>query len=558
MKRAIFALVLMGLILVAAGVARLTHLDERPMHADEAVHAVKFGDLLQRGQYRYDPNEYHGPTLNYLSLPLIRSLGIRTIAEVRPSHLRALVALGGVALVALTWCLRRSLGYGAVLLGSALAAGAPSMVFYSRYYIQETLLVLFTFLVIVCLYRARGIQVVAERPDPKRQLRRHAWLLGAGVGVGLMHATKETCIIAWGAMVLAWGVTWAWERLAGWERPSAPSARGALSIAIMIVAAVCVSVGFYSSFGTSASGPGDSVRTYLNYFDRASGYGEAQEHVQAWYYYLRMLVLPGQVGWTEAGIVVLALVGIAAGASGNARALGPVPPAMVRFLTVYTLVLLGVYSAIPYKTPWCVLGILHGLVLLAGIGGASLVRLPSRKLSKVPGLLLVLAIVAHLGVQAWWVSFPEPSTPESPYAYSPTSPDVPRLAGLISDLADASGHGLEMPVQVVFPDADYWPLPWYLRRLTHVDWSDQVPGSGAAPVIITRPGMEAELSAQLYERLPAGLRRIYVRAEGPAVGKPEGRSPELRANVPLHVYVRNDLWERWEHSRLLDTTDPHP
>ena len=39
------------------------------MHADEAVHADKFGTLLEEGHYAYDSSEYHGPTLYYLTLP---------------------------------------------------------------------------------------------------------------------------------------------------------------------------------------------------------------------------------------------------------------------------------------------------------------------------------------------------------------------------------------------------------------------------------------------------------------------------------------------------------
>jgi len=41
---------------------------KRPMHGDETVHAIKFGELLEQGSYKYNPIEFHGPTLNYLSL----------------------------------------------------------------------------------------------------------------------------------------------------------------------------------------------------------------------------------------------------------------------------------------------------------------------------------------------------------------------------------------------------------------------------------------------------------------------------------------------------------
>ena len=54
-------------ILLAAAL-RLPDLASRPMHADEAVHAEKFGALLEGRGYAYDPSEYHGPTLYYLTL----------------------------------------------------------------------------------------------------------------------------------------------------------------------------------------------------------------------------------------------------------------------------------------------------------------------------------------------------------------------------------------------------------------------------------------------------------------------------------------------------------
>ena len=64
-RRALVALAL------AAGLAlRLARLDVRPMHHDEANQAVKFGALLERGEYRYDAHDHHGPTLYYLTLPV--------------------------------------------------------------------------------------------------------------------------------------------------------------------------------------------------------------------------------------------------------------------------------------------------------------------------------------------------------------------------------------------------------------------------------------------------------------------------------------------------------
>ena len=57
-------------LMVVALAFRLPMLNNRPMHTDEAVNAIKFGTLLEQNRYEYDPGDYHGPTLNYLTLIL--------------------------------------------------------------------------------------------------------------------------------------------------------------------------------------------------------------------------------------------------------------------------------------------------------------------------------------------------------------------------------------------------------------------------------------------------------------------------------------------------------
>jgi len=52
-----------AIALTAALALRLARLDVRPMHHDEANQAVKFGTLLEHGEYRYDAHDHHGPTL---------------------------------------------------------------------------------------------------------------------------------------------------------------------------------------------------------------------------------------------------------------------------------------------------------------------------------------------------------------------------------------------------------------------------------------------------------------------------------------------------------------
>ena len=84
-------------IIVIALCFRLPQLHIRPMHGDEAVHAIKFGDLLENGVYQYDPFEYHGPTLNYFTLLPAWLLSQQTLIDISESTLRIVAVFFGTA-----------------------------------------------------------------------------------------------------------------------------------------------------------------------------------------------------------------------------------------------------------------------------------------------------------------------------------------------------------------------------------------------------------------------------------------------------------------------------
>src|SRR5262245_46455278 len=110
------------LILAVAAWLRLAHLDVRPMHGDEAVHAIKLDELLRTSQYVYDPTEYHGPTLYYATLPIAWLRGAHDIRELDERDLRLVPALFGVATVGLILLLGGAIGRIGALSAAALAA----------------------------------------------------------------------------------------------------------------------------------------------------------------------------------------------------------------------------------------------------------------------------------------------------------------------------------------------------------------------------------------------------------------------------------------------------
>src|SRR5581483_6882819 len=136
----------LGLALLIALVLRLPQLDSRPMHNDEAVNASKFGQLWEHGIYEYDPNEHHGPTLPYATWLLAKLTGAGDFAHIDESRLRLLDVLFGVGLILLLPLIADGLGRNATICAALLIAISPAMVFYSRYYIHEMLLVFFNLL----------------------------------------------------------------------------------------------------------------------------------------------------------------------------------------------------------------------------------------------------------------------------------------------------------------------------------------------------------------------------------------------------------------------------
>jgi uncharacterized protein (TIGR03663 family) len=492
--------------ILAVGVAcalRIPELDRRPMHNDEAVNAVKFGELWQHGNYRYDPNEHHGPTLPYLTAACCAVTRAPDYNHLTEARLRMVTVLAGVALILLLPLMRDGLGAGGVMAAAFFTALSPALVFYSRYWIHEELLVLFMFLALVAGWR------FVQKPG-------WGWAATVGLAVGLMQATKETFVLPVAAAV---GAAW----LVHVFTPR----RGQISIAWRYIAAAAgvwllVWVALFTAFFTHATGLVDSLRTFGAWVQHSRG---DSTHAHPWTFYWERLFwfrAPHGPFWTEGIILLLAVTGAA---SGFYRALrGESHAGLVRFLTFFTVLLGAMYSVIPYKTPWCVLGVLHGLILLAGVGVVVLWRLAESKLDKAMVAAALVIGGAHLGWQAWRASFPLCADSTNPWVYAQTSPDLLNLVGKIKAVAVAE-EGTATPIRVVAMDGDYWPLPWHLREFDHVGWWQANSGEVTEPIVIASQKSDLKLDAQ-GTRVMVG----YF---------------QLRPQVFLELYVSRGLWERY-------------
>ncbi|HRE05614.1 MAG TPA: TIGR03663 family protein [Opitutaceae bacterium] len=472
----------LGAILVLAAWLRLHDLSSRPMHADEANQAVKLGALLERGEYRFDPYDHHGPTLYYLAGGLAVLRGERSLAALTETTVRLTPAVAGVLAVLLLAGVMAPLGWTPALLAALFLAVAPASVYYSRYFVQETLLVTFSLLALLGASHARRTGALG-------------WIVLTGAALGLMQATKATAPVLVVVAALAWIGSRRWQGETEHHEARAPRRlRTAPAIGLTLLTAVGVAALFYSSFGTHPAGLRDALATYLPMTGRVAG--APAGHEKPWWYYgsLFWRQTNGGYVWDQTPFLVLALAGaiLALGRGGRG----------FRAVLLYGVGLATALSVVAYKTPWIVIHLVTPLCVLAAI-------LPAWGAQRA-GWWRGLAAVVVAGVVAWQLVqvrqavFRRPADPRNPFAYVHSAPDVKKASGLLS----AAGTGM---VRVI--SEEYWPLPWYLRNGENVGYWTQPPENCDGALLFVSPALVGTVRERLqgrYDESYLGLRPGFL------------------------------------------------
>ena len=340
----------------------------------------------------------------------------------------------------------------------------------------------------------------------------------------MMFSTKETCIIAYGAMLAALFLT----RISfkkSVRQDDMPDMPKISHLLIFLGTGALVSLVLYSSFFQNPKGILDSVLAFGTYFGRA---GDAGFHSHPFYYYLKMLAF-SQYGngpaWSEALVLGLALVG-------GYAAFRPSPngePSLffLRFVAFYTLLATAAYSSIPYKTPWNMLPFYIGFIMLAGYGAAFLLKI-SKKMIFRSAVALVLGLAFfHLGMQCSNANFKYHADSLNPYVYAHTSSDFLNLVHRINDLSPHHPDQENMLIKVITQPDEAWPLPWYLRSYGRVGYWQEVEEAGEladVPLIISSLDKTSQLQPYLEDN---HLFEYY----------------ELRPGILLALYIDQNLWD---------------
>lgn len=493
-------LVIVGWCLVAilAAWLRFDDLGRRPFHADEATGARITSSRMSGEGGEFDPKHYHGPLLGDLAVLVCRWKEKDGWQEMTKGTLRLLPAVSGLLVVLLPLFWRRSIGGPGSLAASLLLAVSPLLVYYSRMFIHEMLLVL------------AGGGVLASFAGKKPRY------LVAGAFLGLMFAVKETFVISVISWALAFAAAmWVCGRWRSFQASWKWFRDHFRSLLTMVFAAAVVSMLWYTRLMTHPVGAWDALKTFFVY-------ETVEGHDKPWWWYWVSFGWPVkevQRWWMECAILWIALVGaIVSFFPARKWEQGRI---WLCFLGVALLGHIAIYSVFGYKTPWLMCLPWMQACLLAGFVCSRI----SRKIWQWGMGCLVAGVLAFpLQRLARFSSGRLSSDGRNPYAYVPTRMSLERLDGFVDQLRPFSDQNT-----VAVIGSEYWPLPWYLRSFDRAGYWAEVPdGLETLPFVIVVPDSDGEVSERLgrshtAEPLPRGLRH----------------------QVSFRFWIRNDIWKQW-------------
>ncbi|MFZ4681484.1 MAG: flippase activity-associated protein Agl23 [Terrimicrobiaceae bacterium] len=503
-----------GILLVAA-VLRTVLVDIKPPHFDEGINGWFADQMRINGFYHYDPTNYHGP-LHFYAVFLSQTLFGRNLWALRlPAIIPALLAV---------WALlryREFFGTTAARWAAAAMAVSPAFVFYGRYSIHESWMVLFS---ILLLWAVLGLWEKGER----------RFLFTLILALTGMILTKETYVVHVGCLILAGGVLWAWQKVLP-SRPAFPIARqlwsgrdAGNSLALALLAIVF----FYSGNFLDWAGLKGLYETYAAWFHTGVQAGGHEKNTfRLWdkdwlnYYWVALMA---RYEWP-------ALAGLLA----CARYVVP-SDARLRYVAISAGGVLMAYSIIPYKTPWCIISILWPFYLILGaiIQEASTTFKASKLLRPATlAAFLLLAISLGMSIRLNFFHF---TNEKEPYVYVQTYAEIETLTKPLLEMTAKDPRAYHLRGQSVLES--YYPLPWILGDFTDIGYfnTKSPPATFDGDFVLAESSEAAEVEPKL-------------------AGSYYKRTFRLRdAQEECVVYFREEPFRNWFEGAAPEITNPPP
>ena len=562
------------LITATATFLRFFWLELKPLHHDEGVNAWFLTNLYRDGVYKYDPANYHGPTLYYISLAFTKIFGLETFS------LRASVAIWGVLVVILAFFLRRYIGRIGSLFAGLFLALSPGMVYISRYFIHEIFFVFLGLALVVAVVlflekRRAGLFAIAwtvlllmvcflpstlqlasviGRNNPSAVLAfgagffivelilialvirmllawnggRPIYLLLAVASASLMFATKETAFITLGTMIIACVCVWIWLKIF----------RVSISLERTDEDEVEIDDSHltWESFRSAVGSGGDrlliiaasalvfiyiGVLFFSSFFTYRDGVKGAIEAYELW-------TRTGSKDHTQNGIWAYLTWGMQSEApifllSGLGILISFVlaKHRFAMFAALWAFGLFAAYTIIPYKTPWLAISFILPMCISAGYAINEMTAAKNLSIKLIGAVLAIIATIT-LAYQTYELNFVHYDDEDEAYIYAHTSREFLDLLQKINYYALKSEKGLDAKVEIVSPD--YWPMVWYLRDYKQANFHGRLVDTSDAEMIVAK---KTDQDTEVTRRY--GARYLYV------------GQYHLRSGVDLVLLVRRDL-----------------
>ena len=492
-------------LLAAGALLRLADLDRRPLHGDEAAGAIISRQVAGSGSFVYESANRHGPFQYFLGGAAM-ALGGES-----PFWIRLPFALLGCLLPLTLLPFRRRLTDPGWILATGLLSFSPSLVYYSRYAIQEIDFTVATALLLGC-----GAALASGGGG--------AALIGLLLAGTWMATVKETFVIVWGcaAAALLLGALAGGGRFRLALRNGIRNAlRRPFAAAAGILAGLLLAAGAYSDLFRDASGIGNLARNLGEMLAAgATSAGAAALHRHPPSFYFSLLL---RYEWP-----ILAL--FLAGAWSAFRSRRP----FAVFLALYALLAGALHLALPYKTPWLLLTPLLPMAILAGCGGAALLESLGRA-GRLKPPILAAVIVALLPLpRTLLLNFARPADPVAePIVYHQAGEEQVALAREIRRILSDLPTDIQPRALICLPYA--WPLAWYLRDEAGVLYDP-------SPIPSLPPGLLARIPVLVT--LESGDRRFLEAFTGSAEVPPfslPGRASRRYVLIPPGYAVAR-LW----------------
>lgn len=476
------------LIILFALLIRLLDLGERVLHHDESVHASFTLRLLKTGQYRYDPS-YHGPFLFHTTAIVFHFLGINDTTA------RLIPVFFGVAAIPLLFLLKKELGKRGVLWSAFLLSFSPSMVYFSRFFRNDPIIVFCTLATVI-----GGVRYFENLHSSKR----YSYLILVASSLAVAVSSKENAyliILMFGAYA---GIYSLYRFYSNWKKEKL-TFKDALILKISAISPfipevlvsgtlfIFIVMLFYTSLFRTPE-------TLFSVVERAFSHWMEMHRIERiggpFYFYIPILLV------YESPILIFGTAGIVHFLKKKGK-----NASFFMFLSYWAVASLLLYSYLQEKVPWLVVHIVLPFGILAGAYlGDLFSRVPGRRQKNLHGIedestrtdknpaswikrsrahalvagILALTLMISL-VQCISVNFYRSMEPDELMTYSQASPDIRELMEKIGGF----NLGPEtLRISVVDPENLYWPLPWYLRDYEKAAYYTEPPAKKEYDAII--------------------------------------------------------------------------